>query len=547
MNDSERVLDLVLQWEEMFEKGQDVAPEELCRDCSELSSAVAGEIAALRRMAWVKNQRPCALPPDAPGIGGGLSHCSCPERERAEETDDSFGTPVQPKEKLLAGRYRLERVIGEGGTGQVWQALDTQLGRPVAVKCARQDRPLARSDAERLMAEARRAAQLRNAGIVAVHDVYRHGDGCFIVSDLVNGTDLRRHLLSGPLPVLAALRIAAEAAEALHYAHQHNIVHRDVKPGNILLDGTGHVFVTDFGIALTREELPRQGGDGSGTLAYMSPEQFSSQERQLDHRTDIYSLGVVLYELLTGERPFHGETFPTMKDGVLHATPRSLRSVKRDIPREAERICLQCLAKDPAARYASAQDLAKDLRRLLARLSKGRLLLSLVVVGVTVALALYNVYLLSRSVINVRIYDKEHYDRVVDQGVDRLNRKEYQTAVSLFDTALRMQPSVVLFCLKAQAHFGLNEYEKTIECCENALRLDPTFPKAHYLKGMVCWKTNRLEQALVLFDRAACESAPNASEARKVVEAELIRVAASKENDIKGNRRDLLFSKKGSQ
>lgn len=518
MTEEEQLMDLLVSWEERFQDGEDVSPEELCLDCPELLSPLRDRIETIKRMGW-------------------LGRAAQQKDLRVDPISHSGTQADTTLQKLFANRYRLDRVIGEGATGRVWQAFDVELGRPVAVKVAREDRPLPMNGTDRFLSEARRVAQLRHPGIVAVHDVGRHGDGCFIVSDLINGTDLRRHLISGRLPILAALRIAAEAAEALHYAHQQGIVHRDVKPGNILLDGAGHVFITDFGIALTREELRQQGGDGSGTLAYMSPEQFSSDGRQLDERTDIYSLGGVLYELVTGEQPFHGQTYPTIKEGVLHTAPRPLRSVNQSIPREAERICLKCLAKDPSARYASAQELARDLRRLIARLSKGRLLLSLVVIGVTLALALYNVYLLTRSVTNGRVLDMQNYDRLIDRGIDSLNRKDYQSAVSHFDSALYVQKTVFLFCLKGEAHLALKEYKKVMGCCEEALRLDPSYPKAYYLKGKVCQANNQPEEALKLFDRAMHELSPNTSKARKEVEAELMRLAAPKEKDIKANPR----------
>ncbi len=225
----ERLAELLLRWKQLYEAGTDTPPEELCGDEPSMMRALAVRISTLKRLRWM---RP-------------------PTDDRSVERSEPAGRWRERKPEMLAGRYRLERFIGEGGGGQVWQGFDLELGRPVAVKVPLTGRPSALENHLRPSCEARRAAQLRHPGIVAVHDVGAHRGGCFIVTGLVNGTDLRRHLLCGALPVQAAIRIAAEVAEALHYAHQREIIHRDVKPANILIDQGGHALITDFGIAVT--------------------------------------------------------------------------------------------------------------------------------------------------------------------------------------------------------------------------------------------------------------------------------------------------------
>jgi tetratricopeptide (TPR) repeat protein len=424
--------------------------------------------------------------------------------------------PPRATRDLADGRYRLERVIGEGGSGQVWQGFDVLLGRPVAVKRARTGH-----SGFGFPAEARRVVQLRHPGIVAVHDLVRRGDEWYIVSELVNGMDLRRHLLGGHLPVAAALRIAAEVAEALHHAHQKDLVHRDVKPANILLAATGAARLTDFGIAARVEEL-EDGNDGCGTVAYASPEQLAQGGPPLDHRTDVYSLGVVLYEMLTGERPAQGANSCSLRESISRGRPRPPRAVNPAIPREVERICLRCLAKSPDDRYATAKELATDLHRVLARLSRGRFWLLLAIAGITVALASYNAYLLTRSVFTTRLYNPHDYNVACDRGRDHLHRREFRSALSHFEAAQGMNPeSVVGQTDMAAAHLGLGQDKEAIACCDKALRADPTFPKAHYLRGLALKRQGRLEEALEAFRLEVRCASPDSTRELEEIEREL--------------------------
>lgn len=202
---------------------------------------------------------------------------------------------------LLAGRYRLEEPIAEGGFAQVWRGFDTELQRPVAVKLPRNDRRVPQF--ENFLGEARKIARLSHPGIVPVYDVCRHGDSYYIVSELIAGEDLGKRLQRGLPPVREAVRIVVAVAEALGSAHRRGIVHRDIKPANILLGADGQVCLTDFGIALDRDQAHARHEEVWGTLAYMSPEQLAGPQQQLDGRSDIYSLGVVFHELLTGSHP----------------------------------------------------------------------------------------------------------------------------------------------------------------------------------------------------------------------------------------------------
>lgn len=253
--------------------------------------------------------------------------------------------------------------------------------RPVAVKVPR-PRPAARADADDgLLEEARRAAGLRHPGIVAVHDVGRDDGDCFIVSDLIDGENLADRIArSRPGPAESA-RLIAEVAEALHFAHERGFIHRDIKPANILIDRHGRPLVTDFGIAATTADLIRGRSVASGTLPYMAPEQVAGEVQLIDARTDLYALGVVLYELLTGRHPYQARTPTALREQILFRSPAPLEA---DIPPALAEVCLRCLSKHPADRYGSAQELADELRAALTRSTMRRSgrWLSIVMAGV---------------------------------------------------------------------------------------------------------------------------------------------------------------------
>lgn len=261
------------------------------------------------------------------------------------------------------GRYRVERPLGSGGFGTVYLAYDEQLQRHVAVKLPRGEHFSGEERFRQVLAESRLLAKLRHPGIVAVYDVGQLSDGSgFVVMEYIRGGSLADRLEQTRLSLREAAHLVAAVAETVHFAHKHCLVHRDLKPANILLDETGAPRVADFGLVVDEEMQRRQAGEVAGTRRYMSPEQFRGETHRLDGRTDIWSLGVMLYELLTGRRPFSG-THQQVRDSVLHAEPRPLRQLDESIPPELEQICLKCLQKQVADRYTSAADLARALRR----------------------------------------------------------------------------------------------------------------------------------------------------------------------------------------
>ncbi|MDE0652694.1 MAG: protein kinase, partial [bacterium] len=273
----------------------------------------------------------------------------------------------------LGGRYELQRRLAQGGMATVYLARDRQLDRQVALKMLHPEFASDPTFAERLRREARAAAGLSHPNIVGVYDWGRQGERYFIVMEYVSGHSLAGIIAArGPLGPDASAAIAFEVAAALAFAHRAGIVHRDIKPQNVLLSNDGHVKVTDFGIATMIGGGPSLGltetGSVVGTAAYLSPEQ--ARGEPTDARSDLYSLGVVLYEMLAGYPPFRGDTPISVAYQHVQDLPVPLGEIAGGVPRALESITMRLLAKDPDDRYERAEDLRRHLQIIRERLEQ---------------------------------------------------------------------------------------------------------------------------------------------------------------------------------
>ncbi|MCA9086026.1 MAG: serine/threonine protein kinase, partial [Planctomycetaceae bacterium] len=292
-----------------------------------------------------------------------------PEGQASELT--GFDTGITSGVTQL-GRYILKEAIGRGAFGEVWLAEDPKLHRDVAVKVPRLGMALSPQIRQQFVAEGRKAAQLHHPNIVSVYDAGEADGRCYIVSQYVSGGNLRDIIRQGPLDVEKALDIAVKVSEALHYAHEKRIVHRDIKPANILLTDRDQPLITDFGLA--KFEAADQSilvpGELAGTPAYMAPEQALQGAHNVDCRADIFSLGIIISEMLTGVRPQVGsspqEWQAQHQRGLQIIAPSTVRN---DVPAEVDHVISRATSRDLATRYTSAQELADDLKIIQRRLS----------------------------------------------------------------------------------------------------------------------------------------------------------------------------------
>ncbi len=267
--------------------------------------------------------------------------------------------------------YKVTDKLGEGGMGVVYKAEDTSLERPVALKFLAPHLVSDKEIRKRFEREAKAAAALNHPNVCTVHEIAEANGRTFIAMAFLEGESLEAKIEAGPLKLKDALDIAIQSAKGLRAAHGKRIVHRDIKPGNLMIGGDGHVTIMDFGLALLtdRSKLTRL-DETMGTVTYMSPEQTYGME--LDHRTDIWSLGVVLYEMVTGQQPFKGHYDKAVMYSITNEEPEPLTALRTAVPMELELLVNKCLAKEADRRYQSTADLVVDLETLSDKLVSGR-------------------------------------------------------------------------------------------------------------------------------------------------------------------------------
>jgi len=268
----------------------------------------------------------------------------------------------------LVSHYKILEKLGEGGMGVVYKAQDTRLKRTVALKFLPTDLTADAEVKERFIQEARAASALSHPNISVIYDIGESEEGTFIAMEWIEGGSLAQRIRAGAVGVAEAVDITVQVAEALHEAHEKGIIHRDIKSDNIILSSTGKVKIIDFGVAklLGAVEVP-ENGMRIGTMAYMPPEQLWGKE--IDHRADIWSLGVVFYEMLTGERPFKGDHEESVIYSVMNTEPESVSTLRPDVPETIDRILSKALAKDLQERYPTIRSFIKDLQAVSHTLS----------------------------------------------------------------------------------------------------------------------------------------------------------------------------------
>ncbi len=331
------VLELLICWEEAYGRGEDLDPLTLCGDDPRWVGALRERIAKRKRLHALM-----ALP------------------QQLESDQPDAPLPDFP------GHEVLER-IGRGGMGIVYRARDVRLGRTVAIKTLAEARYAERDQVERFLDEARAVARLRHPNIVGIHAIGEHDGGTYLSLEYLEGGNLASRLAAGPMAPRPAAQLVAILAAAVDFAHRAGVVHRDLKPSNVLLTGDGVPKVGDFGLAklLDSDSARTFSGQVMGTPSYMAPEQAEGHSGRVGPAADVYALGAILYHALAARPPFLGESaLETIRlvTGTEAVPPTRLRP---EIPRDLETVCLKCLEKEPARRYASAAELADDLDRFL--------------------------------------------------------------------------------------------------------------------------------------------------------------------------------------
>jgi serine/threonine-protein kinase len=443
------------------------------------------------------------------------------------------------------GKYLIERKLGQGGMGAVYLARDTALDRKIAIKIISSDD---QETVERFQREAQAVAKLKHPNIVQIYEAGTIDKQHYFTMDYIQGLSLDRVLQSRKLPYDTVARITVQVALALHYAHRHNIIHRDIKPGNILIDVRGKIYLTDFGLAKQLAGLDRSltvTGTTVGTPDYMSPEQAQGKKELINQFSDIFSLGATLFHCLTGQLPFPGDELLAVLSSVVNKDTPLPSRIDKNIPKDLETICLKCMEKDQSRRYQNMQELALDIRRYLkgepitARRAsavtrlwykvKRNKAVSLILTGFVlflIGLAVWQMvvsYQASRKaelyyLEAQELYDQGKYDDaraicekimeivpyhlgaddLIDMCVSKLRAKDRTVTAKEAQLDLRAQAKMVLDRIPT----GSSQADSRINIALEALNIDPSFGEAYQVLGNAYKEKGEYNKAFDYFTKA---------------------------------------------
>jgi hypothetical protein len=337
--DSETLLELLVRWEELRLQGKELTPEELCPDDARLQALLRERLARRQRL-----------------------HAALDLPEATQP-----GPAARPAPLPVIDGYEIGELLGRGGMGLVFKARQKALKRDVALKIVVSGAHAGAQERARFRTEAEAVARLGHPGIVQIYEVGEQAGCPYLALEFVGGGSLAEQLDGTPMPPRRAAQLVLDLARAVQHAHEQGIVHRDLKPANVLLTGAGVAKVADFGLAklLDVEQGQTHTGAVLGSPSYMAPEQAEGRVRAIGPATDVYALGAILYELLTGRPPFVGASFLETLDQVRTHDPAPPQVLQPKVPADLAAICLKCLEKDPPQRYLAAAALAHDLERFL--------------------------------------------------------------------------------------------------------------------------------------------------------------------------------------